>query len=158
MNLDLLCYKKNGSALCYKKGGSDVGKLVYKGEPRLIYVVVAWSPESFVCKTYGATHQISGTCVWQCTSGVAIQVDSSTVPGEIRYTFKVTQRPATIVLTLTCAMSCAANEYADVTFRLMASQRNVTPKMRSVTPPGAPTSSATATLNVDATGNLISII
>lgn len=155
MALGQLCYKKNGSALCYKKNGSA---LVYKGEPRPIYVVIAWAPHEFTCQTYGQTHTIYGDISYRFTQGSGtIGHTVATRTDDNRLWIAVTQRPAKIELTLSCSMTCAADEYAVVTFRLMASQRGVSPKMKSASPPGAPSSSTTATINVDANGNLTSI-
>ena len=154
--LGLLCYKKNGSALAYKKGGSA---LIYKGSgPRPITFIANWSPKQFTCNTYGQTHDVGGSVSLSVTSGAATITDSSGgASGDYCRVITVTQAPATIVATLSCSMTCAANEYTDVTFRLMASQRGVTPKQKSATPPGAPSSSTTATININSSGNLTSI-
>ena len=153
--LGLLCYKKNGSALCYKKGGSA---LIYKGEPRPITFIANWSPKQFTCNTYGATHDIMGSVLLSVASGAAtITRSAGGSSADYSYTIEVTQSPATITVSLTCSMTCAADEYTDVTFRLMASQRGVAPKQKSATPPGAPSSSTTATINIGSDGSLTSI-
>ncbi len=153
--LGLLCHKKNGVALCYKKGGSA---LIYKGEARPITFIANWSPKQFTCNTYGATHDIVGSVSLSVASGAAtITRSAGGSSADYRYEIKVTQAPAIISVVMSCSMECAADEYTDVTFRLMASQRGVAPKMKSAVPPGAPTSSATATINIGSDGSLTSI-
>lgn len=152
--LGQLAYRRIGNKLAYRKNG---GALVYKSEPKLIYVVVAWSPRSFVCNTYNTEHYVGGSYSWRAVAG-EVRLESSYIgDGQIQLSFRVREFPAAIGVTLTTYMDCAANEYTDVTFRLMVSQRGISPIMRRVTPPGAPESSKSVTIHVDELGDVTAV-
>lgn len=152
--LGQLAYRKGGNALAYRKGGNT---LVYKGSERLINLIANWSPNSFICKTYNETHYVNGSYTWHYKGGLVYMEISKIGDGVMAFQFRVAECPTSIVLTLTGSMYCAADEYVDIIFRLMASQRGVSPIMKKVQPPGAAVTSSTITVDVDENGNVTGI-
>lgn len=161
MNLGLLCHKKNGSALAFKKGGSDVGKLIFKCEPPGdVKIIVSWSPKQYTCTGSNVTHDVNGSLSYSVVPPGAANLVSSDVQSgtsDKKLVYAVVAPPFEIRLALSLETNCIHQEYMSEAMRLMVSQRGVSPKMRRVDATPQPKPQATATINVDAQGNLTSI-
>lgn len=154
-----LCYKKGGNALARKKDGDA---LVYKAAPsKTATIRVPWTPQSYVCNTYSAYHEISFSCSGAFSSGAGSILSKSDGGTETVFKVMVSQGPAVFTVSVSTSTECsAASEDPGVTCRVFAAQAGVTPMVRKTVPaPRAESGSAPTAVRVsfDASGKLTGI-
>lgn len=154
-----LCYKSGGNALCLKGGSTP---LVYKGlSAQTATIRVPWSPQSYVCNTYSVYHEISFVCSGFFSSGAGSVVSQSSDGTETVFKVKVTSGPAVFTLSVASSTPCSATqEDPGVSCRVLAAQRNASPKSKSaVSAPRSESGASPALVSVsfDANGKLTGV-
>ena len=155
VDVGLLCHKAGSDDLAYKYGEGD---LIYKGENEKLTITinVLWDPIYWVCASYQENHIMFGTISCRVTGGEAT-VGPSTISnvGENMFTYKPTQFPTTIEVSMRFNAACVAQVYPSVTaFVAAACGGEVQQYQTLVSIPSTGEGTTTVSVIVDQDGNL----
>lgn len=150
-DLGQLVHRRGSDSLAYRRGGHA---LAYRGEPRTITLRIPWGPQSYVCSTYSAYHNLAFSS--SVSGGETVESETSGV--EHIYEVRATEAPCTLEISLAASTPCSAAseeppEIPEMTAEVFALQRG-NESLRSGRVAHLCMSSARVLVRVDEEGSL----